>query len=132
MIDLRALTSEDWAVWRDVRLRALADAPYAFGSTLEDWKSASEERWRARLELDQGRWGTASESAVAVLGMPRSSITPRIVALVVLALVRARRGDPGQWSPLQEAWALAEPTGELPRLAPVLSGLLFSRPHRST
>jgi DNA-binding CsgD family transcriptional regulator len=75
--------------------------------------------WRARLELDQGRWGTASESAAAVLGMPRSSITPRIVALVVLGLVRARRGDPGQWSPLEEAWALAEPTGELPRLAPV-------------
>ncbi|HEX8135488.1 MAG TPA: helix-turn-helix transcriptional regulator, partial [Actinomycetes bacterium] len=32
---------------------------------------------------------------------------------------RARRGDPGQWAPLQEAWALAEPTQELPRLAPV-------------
>jgi DNA-binding CsgD family transcriptional regulator len=38
---------------------------------------------------------------------------------VVLGLVRARRGDPGQWAPLEEAWALAEPTRELPRLAPV-------------
>jgi DNA-binding CsgD family transcriptional regulator len=38
---------------------------------------------------------------------------------VVLGLVRARRGDPGQWAPLEEAWALAEPTGELARLAPV-------------
>ena len=75
--------------------------------------------WRARLELDQGRWATASKSAAAVLRMPRTSITPRIVALVVLGLVRARRGDPGQWTPLEEAWALAEPTGELPRLAPV-------------
>jgi DNA-binding CsgD family transcriptional regulator len=35
---------------------------------------------------------------------------------VVLGLVRARRGDPGQWAPLDEAWALAEPTRELPRL----------------
>src|SRR4029453_19137748 len=75
--------------------------------------------WRARLGLDQGRWGTASEFAAAVLRMPRTSITPRIVARVVLGLVRARRGDPGQWAPLEEAWALAEPTGELPRLAPV-------------
>ncbi|WP_433929988.1 GNAT family N-acetyltransferase [Sorangium cellulosum] len=45
------MTSEEWAVWRDVRLRALADAPHAFGSTREEWENASEERWRARLEL---------------------------------------------------------------------------------
>jgi DNA-binding CsgD family transcriptional regulator/tetratricopeptide (TPR) repeat protein len=75
--------------------------------------------FRARLELDQGRWQEASDSAAAVLGIPRTSITPRIFALVVLGLVRARRGDPGQWAPLQEAWALAEPTRELPRMAPV-------------
>jgi DNA-binding CsgD family transcriptional regulator/tetratricopeptide (TPR) repeat protein len=74
---------------------------------------------RARVELDQGRWQEASDSAAAVLGIPRTSITPRILALVVLGLVRARRGDPGQWAPLEEAWALAEPTQELPRLAPV-------------
>jgi DNA-binding CsgD family transcriptional regulator len=74
---------------------------------------------RARLELDQSRWQQASDSAAAVLGVPRTSITPRIFALVVLGLVRARRGDPGQWALLEEAWALAEPTGELPRLAPV-------------
>jgi DNA-binding CsgD family transcriptional regulator len=75
--------------------------------------------YRARVELDQGRWGQASDSSAAVLGVPRTAITPRIIALVVLGLVRARRGDPGQWAPLEEAWALAEPTQELPRLAPV-------------
>jgi DNA-binding CsgD family transcriptional regulator/tetratricopeptide (TPR) repeat protein len=75
--------------------------------------------YRARLELDQGRWAEASEDAAAVLRVPRTAVTPRIVALVVLGLVRARRGDPGQWAPLEEAWALAEPTRELPRLAPV-------------
>jgi hypothetical protein len=70
---------------------------------------------RARMELDQGRWAEAADSAEAVLRIPRTSITPRIGALVVLGLVRARRGDPGWRPPLAEAWALGEPTGELPR-----------------
>jgi DNA-binding CsgD family transcriptional regulator/tetratricopeptide (TPR) repeat protein len=75
--------------------------------------------YRARLELDEGRWIEAAESAQAVLRIPRTSTTPRIVALTVLGLLRARRGDPEQWPPLEEAWELAEPTGELPRLGPV-------------
>jgi ATP/maltotriose-dependent transcriptional regulator MalT len=75
--------------------------------------------FRARLELDQGRWTEAADSAASVLRIPRTSTTPRIHALVVLGLVRARRGDPEQWAALDEAWELAEPTGELHRLGPV-------------
>jgi DNA-binding CsgD family transcriptional regulator len=74
---------------------------------------------RARLELDQGRWSEAAQTAAVVLRIPRTSTTPRILALAVLALVRARRGDPEVWPLLDEARALAEPTGELPRLGPV-------------
>ena len=44
---------------------------------------------------------------------------PRLLALTVLALVRARRGDPDVWPALDEALALAEPAGELQRLGPV-------------
>ena len=72
--------------------------------------------YRARLELDQGRWSAAVDSAESVLRIPRTSITPRIVSLTVLGLVRARRGDPRHWDALDEAWAVAAPTDELPRL----------------
>jgi ATP/maltotriose-dependent transcriptional regulator MalT len=72
--------------------------------------------YRARLELDVGRWDEAAESAATVERIPRTSTTPRIVALVVLGLIRARRGDPDPWTALDEAWALSEPTGELPRM----------------
>ncbi|MGW8375129.1 GNAT family N-acetyltransferase [Streptomyces sp. ODS28] len=55
MIETRIvpLTSDDWRRWREVRLAALAEAPYAFGSTLADWQGAGdrEERWRARLSI---------------------------------------------------------------------------------
>jgi DNA-binding CsgD family transcriptional regulator/tetratricopeptide (TPR) repeat protein len=75
--------------------------------------------WRARLELNEGRWTAAAETAASVLRIRRSSTTPRIGALAVLALVRVRRGDPGHLELLAEAWALAEPTAELHRLGPV-------------
>jgi DNA-binding CsgD family transcriptional regulator len=75
--------------------------------------------YRSRLELDQGRWTDAAETAELVLGEHFVSTFPRTLALVTLALVRARRGDPEVWPALDEARALSEPTGELPRIAPV-------------
>jgi DNA-binding CsgD family transcriptional regulator/tetratricopeptide (TPR) repeat protein len=77
--------------------------------------------YRAILELDEGRWDEAAETASMVLRIRRTSTTPRIRALVTLALVRLRRGDPDVESLLAEAWALAEPTGEWQRMQPVLA-----------
>lgn len=53
MIELRALTPDDWRLWRELRLAALAEAPHAFGSTLADWQGDAdrEQRWRDRLQL---------------------------------------------------------------------------------
>lgn len=73
----------------------------------------------AQASLEQGRWAHAAESAALVLDERAVSTYPRTLALVVLALVRARRGDPDVVSLFDEARALADPTGELPRLAPV-------------
>jgi DNA-binding CsgD family transcriptional regulator len=72
----------------------------------------------ARSQLDRGRWDDAVDSAEPVLRNPRSSPVTRVVALSVLGLVRARRGDPGVWDALDEAWELALPTGELQRIEP--------------
>jgi DNA-binding CsgD family transcriptional regulator/tetratricopeptide (TPR) repeat protein len=72
---------------------------------------------RAQAELEQGRWAEAADSAAQVLRTRGPSLMPRIVALVVLGLVRARRGDPDVWTPLDEALALAQPSGELLRTA---------------
>lgn len=53
MIATRTLTPDDWRLWRELRLAALTEAPYAFGSVLADWQGEGdrEERWRARLGI---------------------------------------------------------------------------------
>ncbi|MFG6403040.1 GNAT family N-acetyltransferase [Microbacterium sp. P04] len=46
---VEAVGEAQWARWREARLRALSDAPEAFGSTYEEWVDAPEARWRDRL-----------------------------------------------------------------------------------
>ena len=75
------------------------------------------------LELRRCNWDQAADAAAIVIRTPRTSTTPRILSLVVLALIRARRGDPDVRSLLDEAWGLAEPTGEARRIAPVAAAL---------
>jgi DNA-binding CsgD family transcriptional regulator len=75
--------------------------------------------YRARLEIDRGRWSESLELADAVLRYPRGAIPLRILALVITGTVRARRGHPGPWEPLDEASALAEQVEELQFLWPV-------------
>ena len=74
--------------------------------------------YRARTELDRGRWAEAVAAIPPTVVNPGTPL-PRIVALVVRGLLRARRGDPEQWSALDEASELAIRSGELQWVAPV-------------
>jgi GNAT superfamily N-acetyltransferase len=72
LIVLHIVDQENWMRWRDVRLEALREAPYAFGATLANWRDAQESRWRNRLrevpcnilaELDGATVGMVSGTA---------------------------------------------------------------------
>ena len=67
--------------------------------------------YRAHIEFEEGRWTEATASVERVLCLRRTSIAPRIWALAVLGLIRARRDEPGYQAPLDEAWSLAAPSG---------------------
>ena len=49
MPTLRRLKSHEWRAYRDVRLRALRDAPESFGSTLEAEEARSDAAWEERV-----------------------------------------------------------------------------------
>jgi DNA-binding CsgD family transcriptional regulator len=74
----------------------------------------------AQSRLHQGRWDEAAEVATTLVnGRPSSVLEPRLGGLLVLGLIRARRGDPEVWPLLDEALERAAPTEELQSIAPV-------------
>jgi DNA-binding CsgD family transcriptional regulator/tetratricopeptide (TPR) repeat protein len=75
--------------------------------------------YRARMELNLGRWEEAVDTAEIILREPRRSRIPQIEALAVIGRLRARRGDPDIWTPLDEALSLAERSEELHAAEPV-------------
>ena len=46
MIDIRRVRADEWEALRDLRLRALADSPHAFATTLAEAERRSEAEWR--------------------------------------------------------------------------------------
>jgi len=46
---VRSFEAREWRSYRDLRLRALADSPDAFGTTLEEALERSEDAWRSQL-----------------------------------------------------------------------------------
>lgn len=49
MVLVREITADDWELMRDIRLTALAEAPYAFGSTYAREAAFTEGGWRGRI-----------------------------------------------------------------------------------
>jgi DNA-binding CsgD family transcriptional regulator len=85
---------------------------------LEIWRSYLL-GYRSAFELDLGRWDDALQTAATVVREPRRSRLPRVLALVTIARVRARRGEDGVTASLDEALALLQRSFELQAALPV-------------
>ena len=75
--------------------------------------------WLALTRLYQGRWAEAGDTARPLVERAHVASISRIMALVALGRLRARRGDPGGAACLDEALQLATGTQTLQRLGPV-------------
>ena len=79
MPSVRRLQAHEWRAYRDLRLRALADSPDAFGSTLESARERPDAEWAERLaEGAASRWELplVAEEGDALAGMAWGIIDP--------------------------------------------------------
>ena len=117
---LQVVRSHNGLAWAGVHHRSHALAEENLREGLELCTEHTLDLWRinmlaflARSQLDQGRWADAADTATLLLEDPRESPWPHFEALLVRALVRARRGDPGAREALEEAAGIGAPPGEL-------------------
>jgi GNAT superfamily N-acetyltransferase len=85
-IEIQRLTLDDWRAYRDLRLAALADAPYAFGSTLARELAFTEADWHARF-VDRAQFAARiDDEVVGLIGcglMPEKREIAELVSMWV-------------------------------------------------
>jgi GNAT superfamily N-acetyltransferase len=78
-VEVRRVGPDDWADLRAVRLRALADAPDAFLTTLADAQASTDDEWRARARRRDAATFLAGDA-----GMATGLVSPHLDATVEL------------------------------------------------
>lgn len=99
--------------------RYLAAGVAYCGERDQDFQRLYMVAWQALSYCYQARWEDAAGAARDVLQRPGVATVSRIMALVAVGRMRARRGDPEVWTALDEALELAEQTATLQRIGPV-------------
>jgi GNAT superfamily N-acetyltransferase len=94
-VEVRQATVDDWEMVRDIRLAALQDAPYAFGSTYARESAFDEETWRGRLNNEENPTFLAfdGDTPIGMDGVYTESGDRILVAMWVAP--DARRGGVG-------------------------------------
>lgn len=68
-VQIRQVRSDEWRAWRDLRIRALADAPDSFAETLEAARARDELAWRSFVAAAPERLCLVAERDGVAVGM---------------------------------------------------------------
>ena len=109
-IEIRRLVPDDWALYREVRLAALRDAPFAFGSTFEGESAHGEPVWRERLADRALFVALDAEHAAGLAAGARNRNRPEEALLISMWTAPAFRGQGVGETLVQSvlAWTAAE------------------------
>jgi ribosomal protein S18 acetylase RimI-like enzyme len=121
MIIIRRIAEHDAALLRDVRLRALADTPMAFGSTYAREVAFDDQEWQNRAK----RLSTSPDAATffafnhdkfcGIIGCFRNSDQPTEAAIVSMwvAPEARRRGVAAELMEAAQRWAVEQGVSRL-------------------
>ena len=112
-ITVRVLDESEWSVYRDVRLRALAESPGSFTATLAEEADRNEQFWRDRLTRSYrllAERGPVSQGIVSVGAYEQEPSAAEVFGLYV---VPEARGSGVSWRLVEAAAALATQQGYL-------------------
>jgi GNAT superfamily N-acetyltransferase len=110
-ITVRVLDESEWALYREVRLRALAESPDSFTATLADEVDRDEQFWRDRMIRSQ--WLLAERGPVAegIVSLGPYEQEPSAAEVFGLYVVPEARGKGVAWRLVEAAAALATQKG---------------------
>jgi GNAT superfamily N-acetyltransferase len=95
---LQVLAPDQWAAYRELRLRALQDAPDAFGSTYAEAAALPLEKWRARLATaavsgsDLPLVAIADDALVGLVWIVRDAAKPAVCNVYQMWVAPEHRG----------------------------------------
>lgn len=110
-VRVRAVRPDEWRLWRDLRLRALADSPDAYGDVLAEAQVRDEATWRSQVDVRPDAVRLVAERDGVAVGQ----------MVVVVPVEDARRAN------VFAMWVAPEARGSGAGMALVRAGLAWAR-----
>ena len=106
-ITVRVLEESEWPVYRDVRLRALAESPGSFTATLAEEADRDEQFWRDRMTRSHRLVAERGPVPQGIVSLGPYDQEPSAAEVFGLYVVPEARGTGVSWRLVEAAAALA-------------------------
>lgn len=106
-ITVRVLDESEWSVYRDVRLRALAESPGSFTATLAEEADRDEQFWRDRMTRSHRLLAERGSIPQGIVSLGPYEQEPSAAEVFGLYVVPEARGTGVSWRLVEAAAALA-------------------------
>jgi GNAT superfamily N-acetyltransferase len=110
-ITVRVLGESEWSLYREVRLRALAQSPSAFTATLADEEDRGESFWRDRMTQSYRLLAERGQLPQGIVSLGVYDEEPSAAEVFGLYVVPEARGTGVSWRLVEAAAALATENG---------------------